>query len=496
MMSDKKLSIDVKVNTDHQFHNGSIHYFDPVIHNSNFGFWEYNTKTREVTWSKGFYNKLGYEPGDIECSFDYFVDHLLYHEDRKLFLNHYSSSIQIRLLTAKNGYRWFELTTGRYDTGPDHVRCGLLTDIHHQKLATLTTTDDEFLYAETSRIAKVGGWQMEVATGLLSFSKEAYDIFELQDQLPLTLEDVIIFFQPDQHQNIEDTFDDAIKHCQSFDLELLFTTAKNKVTWLKCKGVPVIDDYGRCRFVRGIFQEIVKSKKIDNSQQEKIALLEDQNKRLQNFAYMVSHNLRSYTNSLKSVIDLHQSTQLQSDRDEAFVYIKSISDSLGKTIEQMTEVVKIQTEIAKEKQTVYFEAIFNNTMAGLQLDITNTGAKIEYDFSKCPIIDYIPAYLESIFQNLLTNAIKYRSDERKPVIYCYTYQEDSQIYLVFKDNGKGIDLVRFGDRVFGMYETFHENTDAKGIGLFITRNQVESLGGSIEIESKVNVGTTFTLKLA
>jgi signal transduction histidine kinase len=211
---------------------------------------------------------------------------------------------------------------------------------------------------------------------------------------------------------------------------------------------------------------------------------------------MVSHNLRSYTNSLKSVIDLHQSTEQKSDRDEAFIHIKSISDSLGKTIEQMTEVVKIQLEIAKEKQTVPFEALFNNTMAGLQLDIADTGAKIEYDFSKCPFIDYIAAYLDSIFQNLLTNAIKYRSSERKPVIYCYTYQEDSQIYLVFKDNGKGIDLDRFGDRVFGMYETFHENTDAKGIGLFITRSQVESLGGSIEIESKVNVGTTFTIKLA
>ena len=496
MMSDKKISIDSHVNTDHQFRSGNIHHFDPVIHNSNFGFWEYNTKTREVSWSKGFYNKLGYEPGDIECSYNFFIDHLLYHEDRNLFLNHYTSSIEIRLLTKKDGYRWFELTTGRYDTGPDHVRCGLITDIHHQKIAALTASDDDFLYAETARIAKVGGWQLEAHSGVFYFSKEAFDIFELQDQLPLTVEDIIIFFEPDQHQNIINAIDGAIKNSTSFELELVFKTAKNRVTWLKFKGVPVIDDFGRCIYVRGIFQQVDKVKKIDSSQQGKIDLLEDQNKRLQNFAYMVSHNLRSYTNNLNAVISLHEHAKSDQQRDETFGHIKSLSDSLAKTVEQMNEVVKIQAETAKEKKTIYFESIFNQTVSALQLDIEQTQANVEYDFSKCPFVNYIPAYMESIFQNLLSNALKYRSADRTPVIYCYTYEDNSQVYLVFKDNGAGIDLERYGDRVFGLYETFHEHADAKGIGLYITNSQVESLGGSIEIESKVNVGTTFTIRLS
>jgi len=72
---------------------------------------------------------------------------------------------------------------------------------------------------------------------------------------------------------------------------------------------------------------------------------------------------------------------------------------------------------------------------------------------------------------------------------------NGHIYMIFEDNGVGIDLERHGDKVFGMYKTFHKNTDAKGIGLFITRSQVESLGGTIKIESTVNVGTKFTLKL-
>ena len=117
------------------------------------------------------------------------------------------------------------------------------------------------------------------------------------------------------------------------------------------------------------------------------------------------------------------------------------------------------------------------------------------DFSLCPTVSYIPAYLESIMLNLATNALKYRSPDRAPQITCKSYSDNGHTYLTFSDNGIGIDMAKYGDKVFGMYKTFHTNTNSKGIGLFITRNQIESLGGSIEIESAVNVGTTFKIRL-
>jgi len=85
--------------------------------------------------------------------------------------------------------------------------------------------------------------------------------------------------------------------------------------------------------------------------------------------------------------------------------------------------------------------------------------------------------------------------DRQPVISCRTIKDHNHIYMLFEDNGIGIDLDRYGDKVFGMYKTFHQNPDAKGIGLFITRNQIESLGGTIKIDSTVNVGTKFTIRL-
>jgi signal transduction histidine kinase len=161
----------------------------------------------------------------------------------------------------------------------------------------------------------------------------------------------------------------------------------------------------------------------------------------------------------------------------------------------LSEIVKIQTEIGKERKRLDFEAAFKNVISALESNIESTKAVIEYDFSKCPDVNYIPAYLESILQNLLTNALKYRQPGRTPVIKCSTAKEGNHIYLYFEDNGLGIDMARYGDSVFGMYKTFHNHPEAKGIGLFITRNQIEALGGTISVDSKVNEGTKFTIKL-
>ena len=105
----------------------------------------------------------------------------------------------------------------------------------------------------------------------------------------------------------------------------------------------------------------------------------------------------------------------------------------------------------------------------------------------------IPAYVDSIFLNLLTNGIKYSSPDRAPLLKISSEITDKNVILSFEDNGLGINLKRHGKKIFGMYKTFHRNKDAKGIGLFITKNQIEAMNGHIEVESEVNKGTTFKL---
>lgn len=108
-------------------------------------------------------------------------------------------------------------------------------------------------------------------------------------------------------------------------------------------------------------------------------------------------------------------------------------------------------------------------------------------------IRYIPAYLESILLNLASNAIKYSDPDKKSFVKISASSKKDDIYLRVEDNGLGMDLNRYGDKLFGLYNTFHDNENSKGIGLFITKEQVESLDGSINVESKAGEGTIFTI---
>ena len=107
------------------------------------------------------------------------------------------------------------------------------------------------------------------------------------------------------------------------------------------------------------------------------------------------------------------------------------------------------------------------------------------------IINYNPAYMESILLNLLSNAIKYAHPERDPIIFISSKYEKNKLVLLISDNGIGIDLKKNGDKIFGLYKTFAGNPDARGLGLFITRNQIEFMSGKITVESELGLGTTF-----
>ena len=113
------------------------------------------------------------------------------------------------------------------------------------------------------------------------------------------------------------------------------------------------------------------------------------------------------------------------------------------------------------------------------------------DVDKDLELKVIPAYWESVLLNLTSNALKYRSPERKARIRISNEREGNYQVLSVQDNGLGIDLTRYGDKIFGMYKTFHQNEDARGIGLFITKNQIEAMGGKIESQSEVGLGSQF-----
>jgi signal transduction histidine kinase len=156
-------------------------------------------------------------------------------------------------------------------------------------------------------------------------------------------------------------------------------------------------------------------------------------------------------------------------------------------------VIVIKDNPSIQKEDLSLKDVFENVFSQLNFLIGLHKPIIIIDFEKTPLLNTNKAYLESILLNLLTNAIKYKSENKKSKITISANKIDDVVFLVFKDNGIGIDLVKNKDKIFGLYQRFHDYPDSKGLGLYLVKSQIEAMGGSINIESEVNKGTTFTL---
>lgn len=469
-----------------------------IINSTNGGVWEIDLYTRNVIWSVGFYKVLGYEPGEIECSYQYFVDHLIYYEDKGIFLeslNHTGLGslrvYDVRLLT-KIGYQWYQSAIQKYTDGK---LVGTLINIHQFKISQLQLATDNIFVTDTNKLVKLGRWEIVVATNKLVTSKEALDIFELQQSI-YSLNELFNLFLPQYKSLVADAVQICVTIGRPFDLDVQLKTGKNRIVWVKMKAVAEIDKYGKCFLVKGVVQDISLSKQYETELKSSLTYVNEQNKRLENFAHIVSHNLRSYVGNLQIMVNLHKESNNAEERLEVFSHIETISATLGTMIEHLNDIVQVDSEKNNNKTVIFFELLFRSIVNALQSNIQSADAIVQYDFSQCPAVKYLPAYLESIFHNLLSNAIKYRHPDRRPIIKCESRIENTDIHITFEDNGMGIDLEKYGSKIFGMYETFHRKSDSQGIGLYITRNQIEALGGTINVESTVNVGTKFIIKLA
>ncbi len=218
-----------------------------------------------------------------------------------------------------------------------------------------------------------------------------------------------------------------------------------------------------------------------------------QNKQLQDFAHIISHNLRSPVSNLNSLVNFYKEEKSSEGKEVIMGMFETTVLKLEETLNNLLEILRIRHDSIKKRKNIKFVQVFEKIKAIFAAQIMESGAEVSADFSQAPDIEYSPIYLESIMQNLLSNALKYSSDKRKPIIHFKTEFSGENIVLTICDNGLGIDLKRNAKHLFGLHKTFHQHTDAKGVGLFITKSQVEAMGGEISAKSQVDKGTEFTI---
>ena len=218
------------------------------------------------------------------------------------------------------------------------------------------------------------------------------------------------------------------------------------------------------------------------------------NNQLEQFGYIASHNLRSPVARIMGLTSLAKMEETSpEDIDEILEKLHESSLDLDEIIRDLNNILEIRKGAQLKMEAVDLKHKLEKAEAILKEQITASKGIIETDFTAGQKITGVNVYFESILYNLLSNAIKYRSTERPLRIVVSTKKTKSAMLFIFSDNGIGIDLEKFSSKLFSLYQRFHTHVEGKGLGLFLVKTQVESMNGTIDVNSEVNVGTTFTL---
>jgi signal transduction histidine kinase len=220
--------------------------------------------------------------------------------------------------------------------------------------------------------------------------------------------------------------------------------------------------------------------------------LVEYNQQLEQFAFISSHNLRA---PVARILGLGQLLELPGNTSEEEKMIKGklifTTQELDRVVKDLNYILEIRRNSAVKKTDIDLHEALRLANDSFEKEIHETHAIIHADFSAAPVICTVRPYLDSILFNLISNAIKYRSPDRTPIIALKTSIKDDFTCLVLSDNGLGIDLNVHKNKLFKLYSRFHNHAEGKGLGLYLVKTQVASLGGKIEVESEVNKGTTF-----
>jgi PAS domain S-box-containing protein len=246
--------------------------------------------------------------------------------------------------------------------------------------------------------------------------------------------------------------------------------------------------------VLGVATDITDQKKHESERIRIVADIVQRNKDLEQFSYIVSHNLRAPVANITGLADIL--LMLENDKDQEKIMMDELSAQVKKldgVIKDLNYTLQVKHQVNENREIIKFSELIDDIKMSIDNLLRSEHVQVICDFSAVDEILTLKSYMYSIFFNLISNSIKYRQPEIKPVIEISGRIENNKIQLVFKDNGLGIDLAKRGGQVFGLYKRFHEHAEGKGMGLYMVKTQVETLGGKIAIASEVNKGTTFTI---
>ena len=456
------------------------------------GSWVYLPQENKVTWSKNLIKMLeanNYKPHELEFSIANYA--LKKDQDRIAEIMNLavvegkSFDFEVEILSKSKGIFWTRnIGVPEFKDGKCIRISGLMQDIDHEKRLKLELAFSEEMFRTTFEHAAIGMVVIDLEGRLRKANPKICEILGYGEEEILE-KSISDFVHPEDVETTKVMFDRTVATSSGFKMEKRCRHKNGNYIWIHEAVAAVKNDKGELMHFVAQIQDISDKKQMTEN-------LTEHNNRLTNFAHIVSHNLRSHTSNISMLLDLALQDDPKVLENEYCRNIKVVSDSMNETIHQLSEIVEINSQVSSTLTSQNLLKRVQKAMKIVEPLVKKNDAKIYLEVAAHINVMAVHAYLESIILNLITNAIKYRSPERPPELRITSGTKGKYAFLSFEDNGLGIDLERHGSKLFGMYKTFHSHPEARGIGLFISKNQIEAMGGKIEVESELNKGTKFT----
>lgn len=266
--------------------------------------------------------------------------------------------------------------------------------------------------------------------------------------------------------------------------------------WLEDYVAPVADKFGYITELYGSVRDITTQKHSELEREQLIKELSNKYNELMQFNYIVSHNLRAPVAHILGLGRLLHTDITPEDKETTLEYIQEAAQAMDDLLQDLNVILSTRSMLNEKVETFLLTDVLRTVFSNLKSEITRSEAEIITNIQpEATEIVSIKSYVQSALFNLITNAIKYRSPERTPVINIEAAKHEDRMVITVSDNGMGINLGTHGDRIFGLYNRFHLEQEGKGLGLYMTKTQIESLGGQITVDSTEGVGTTFVITL-
>lgn len=467
--------------------------------------WDWKIQEDYFVWNKGIEEVFGYSKKDVGTDSKWWFERIHPEDTLKMSVKLYSF-LEQKTERWQDEYR-FQCANGSYkyvydrgflvkdEIGKSIRMIGAIQDITKQKeeehrlklLETvITQTKDAVVITDTD----------------ISKNKLPNIIFvnpAFQKMTGYKSKDVIgkspLLFMGSKSNPIElQKLEHSIQTVKECIVETISYKKSGEEYWTNFSMIPVHNKDGEHTHWISIQRDITQDKNQEKEKEQLIRELTQNNKDLKQFSYITSHNFRAPLSNLTGLLYLIEDIPIENEElKEILNGFKKSTQLLNETINDLVKVVIIKDNPSIQKEEVIVNEVFENVFFQLNNQIQLHKPILIIEMEERTLLKINKAYLESILLNIVSNAIKYRSQERKLKITIKVHTNENCVNLEIEDNGIGIDMVKNKDKIFGLYQRFHNYPDSKGLGLYLVKSQVEAMGGTIEVESFVNKGTKFTI---